>query len=186
LRIITDLDGIVVNHTKLWFFLYNADFHDNLVDGDIKDWDTSKFVKLECGKKIFDYLAIPGFFENLEPHRGAIDALVKLQQRGHEVVICTATEVPEAAKGKMIWVKKHLPFISKNNFIITSGKHHVQGDVLIDDGPHNAETYRQAHPGAIILGIKYPYNEKCTAYDFNAPDWRDTQYAWNQILKVIK
>ncbi len=186
MKIIVDLDGIVVDHTTSWFGYYNAEYGDKLTNADIKEWNTSLFVKPECGVKIFDYLAIPGFFEDLPALPGAIAALKMLQEDGHEVVICSATDIPEAAKGKMIWVRKYLPFLPKENLILTHGKYHVRGDILIDDSPHNIRKYREEYGDRVhIIAIAYPYNDSVDEICTRVGSYKYPELAWMKILRHI-
>lgn len=187
MKCLIDLDGIVVNLIDPWLTCYNIEYNDVLTVKDIKDWDISRFVKPECGKKIFSYLTMPSFFEHLLPLPGAIEALKKLQDDGHEVVICSATEVPEAAKGKMIWVQKHLPFITKDNLVLTNGKHHVRGvNVVIDDSPHNIQRFRDEYGNGVeILTLTYPWNDVVADKCIRVGAHTESREAWDKILQHV-
>ncbi len=186
MKIVCDLDGIVVNLIDAWLDCYNSEYNDKLTVAGVKEWDISLFVKPECGKKIFDYLGYAGFFEVLEPIPGAIKALKQLQDDGHEIVICSATEVPEAAKGKMIWLKKHLPFIPKDNIVFTHGKHHIHGDILIDDSPHNIKKCRSVYgDNTHIIAIAYPWNDVADEDCVRIGTYKHIDLAWMKILGYI-
>lgn len=78
-----------------------------------------------------------GFFENLPPIKGAIDALQTLLKAGKDVRICTApiSEYRHCVAEKFAWVEKHLGLEWTQRIILTKDKTWVRGDVLIDDKP---------------------------------------------------
>jgi hypothetical protein len=78
-----------------------------------------------------------------------------------------------------------LPSFSKKEIVLTGSKHLIDGDVLIDDSPHNAEAYRKAWPESKILTIKYPYTLGCKAYDLIANNYLHTDVAWETILDYL-
>ncbi len=78
-----------------------------------------------------------GFFENLPPIDGAIDALQTLLNAGKDVRICTApiSEYRHCVAEKFAWVEKHLGSEWTQRIILTKDKTWVRGDVIIDDKP---------------------------------------------------
>lgn len=146
-----DLDGICCNLAKKWLEVYNCDYNDNLRLEDITAWNWDRFVKPECGKRIYHYLNRPGFFADLEPIEGCIESLERLA-RLCELVVVTASP-REAAGDKIAWVRKHLPMVPRGNVVITYRKDLVRGDFMFDDAPKNL----QNHPAIRIL-MDYPYN----------------------------
>lgn len=76
-----------------------------------------------------------GFFYNLLPIDGAIDALHELESIGHDVNIATAPSImnPHCWTEKALWVEHHLGKSWLNKLIITVRKDLLIGDFLIDD-----------------------------------------------------
>lgn len=146
-----DLDGICCNLMKKWLAVYNRDYHDNLRPEDITSWDWEKFVKPECGKRIYHYLNRPGFFADLEPIEGCVESLERLAAIC-ELVVVTASP-RQAAGDKIAWVRRHLPMVPRGNIVITHRKDLVRGDFMFDDAPKNLAN----HP-AIRIMMDYPYN----------------------------
>lgn len=211
MRILIDLDGIVVDLLSVWLQLYNREWNDHLTKHDITAYDFSDLVKPECGRAIFkDYLSRPGLFAALPPIPGAVDALKELQERGHEIVIASYPPSPEAAKDKLIWIEKYLPFISKHYWtdmgqscstvMLGHEKWMLKADAIIDDDPYNVVTYGRAWPSAKLIMMDYPYNRQVPSVDPAGPvilpresrndiyvalDYRDTANAWKSILKML-
>ncbi len=146
-----DLDGICTNLAKKWLAVYNRDWNDDLTLSRIVAWEWHKFVKPECGKRIYHYLNRPDFFADLEPIPGCIEVLGRLARRT-ELVVVTASP-REAAAAKMAWVRHHLPFVPKPNIVITYRKDLVRGDFMFDDAPRNLR-----HFTGIRIMMDYPYN----------------------------
>lgn len=184
MRILVDMDGIVVDMNDRWYGRYNADYYDDLTVERVVDWDTSKFVKPECGKKIYRYLTEPGFYDDLPAIPGAIEAVRKLAEK-HDVRICTHPPGPEAAAGKLRWVEKYLGW-SHNMVIQTNDKHWLNAEWLIDDKPATLEAcYR--YTNIRTATILYPYNvQACSKFaDVPALDYRRPEAAWQTILDGI-
>lgn len=183
MRIILDMDSILANLDVPWVAEINRRFGDSLTVDDVVTWDMHTLSK--GGVAVYDILATPGFFRSLKPHAGSIEAARELVARGHEVHVVTASEFEAAASEKVGWFHEHLPFLGKRRLWIGHDKHMLHADAIVDDGPHNAKAYKEAHPNAKVLTISYPYNKDCPHYDVIAPDHNDTVAAWETILKEL-
>ncbi len=183
MRILVDMDSILVNLMDKWLTAHNEAQGDDLTVDKIKTWDTHLYAK--GGKAVYKVLERPGVFRSCLPLDGGVEAVQILQERGHEVFVVTAAMFPSNFSEKVEWCHEHLPFLDKRHLGFLHEKHLLSGDALIDDGPHNARAYRKAHPKSKILTIEYPYNSDCEAYDVVASDWRDPLGAWATILKEL-
>jgi 5'(3')-deoxyribonucleotidase len=77
-----------------------------------------------------------GFFVNLQPIEGAVDAIKALiKSDKYEPYIFTAPSIhnPFSYTEKRIWTEKHLGFELVDRLIICSKKGLLKGDFLIDD-----------------------------------------------------
>ena len=79
----------------------------------------------------------PGFFAELPPIAGALDAARRLAAAGHDVRICTAPIDPyrHCVGEKIAWAEEHLGVEWARRVILTKDKTLVRGDILIDDKP---------------------------------------------------
>jgi len=152
--LLIDMDSVICDLMSPWHKRYNEDFNDNLTIERLKCWDSAKYVKPECGEKIYDYLYEPGLFLNLKEIPNAIEVLRRLSEK-YEILIVTSS-VSTAFAEKEQWVEKHLPFIGKKNIVFTHRKEMVRGDLLFDDAPHNLESFKTT--GRIAIAMDYPYN----------------------------
>jgi 5'-nucleotidase len=153
-RLLIDMDSVIVDLMTTWHAMYNRDYDDDLHVGKLLCWDTAKYVKQECGERIYEYLDRPGLFRSLPPIPGAIETLKRLSQV-YEIVIVTSSR-KEAFRDKEEWVTEHLPFIGPRNLIFAHRKELIMGDLLFDDAPHNLEAFMAT--GRIAIAMDYPYN----------------------------
>lgn len=81
---------------------------------------------------------LPGFFENLQPTKGALQAIDWIIQY-FETFIATTTpwDVPPASVEKRLWVDRNLPKYFHKKINTTHFKNLLIGDFLIDDRAKN-------------------------------------------------
>lgn len=173
-----DLDGICADLAGKWLAVYNRDWKDNLTLDDVVEWEWHRFVKPACGSRIYHYLSRPGFFADLEPIPGAAEVLRELNDQA-ELVAVTASPRPAMAD-KVAWIRRHLPFIHKQNIVITYRKDLVRGDFMFDDAPRNLRHFQ-----GIRIIMDYPYNR-----DFNdchrVRDWFDFHRLMQAFLAELR
>lgn len=178
--LLIDMDSVICDLMSEWHRRYNKDYNDNLTVDRLQCWNSEKYVKPECGMKIYDYLKEPGLFSNLKPISHAIEVLKRLHN-DYEILIVTSS-VSSAFAEKELWVEKYLPFIGKHNIIFTHRKSMVVGDLLFDDAPHNLMEF--AATGRLAVAMKYPYNRDVSVPKVN--NWLEFEEfvqtkAWMEI-----
>lgn len=116
-----------------------------------------------------------GFYENLPPVTGAVEALNQMLAQGIEVRICTSplTRYEHCVLEKYRWVERHLGYDFTKRIIMTKDKTLVRGDFLIDDNPaiNGIETPQWEH-------IIYDYAFNRNIVDKRRLTWQN----WQQIL----
>jgi 5'(3')-deoxyribonucleotidase len=184
LEICVDLDAITADFFGGLIPEYNLQTGESLKIEDIVSWDMSAFVKHpEVLKQIFHK---PGFFTALKPIAGAVDSLHELVELGHTIHIVSSGCTAHSYSEKALWCQEHLPFIPLSHVTIAHRKGQFHGDVLIDDGPHNAKAFAQSNPRALILGIEWPHaRADKRLFSKLVTDYRDTRRAWAEINKLI-
>ena len=102
------------------------------LDGVLADYESAKATTTEKERKQ------KGFFENLSPIEGAIEAFKKLSKKYETYFLSTApwTNI-HAPSEKRIWVEKHLGRYAFKKLILTHNKGLLKGDFLIDDRTMN-------------------------------------------------
>lgn len=183
-RILIDLDSTIVDFFTPLLRDYFKATGERVGVEQILSWDmtnhvTHKDAIIECFHKV-------GFFAKLKPLPGAIEAVEKLA-KDYEIIIVSFACTPHAAKEKIEWCAKYLPFINHKDIIIGHRKELVSGDCLIDDAMHFAAAYKIAWPKSIVVGIAYPYNnDKGKIFDHRIESYEDTAKAWKKIVSIVR
>lgn len=161
-RILVDMDGVLCNLMEKWFATYNSEYDDDLRLERMVQWGPHRYAR--AGKSVYKYLSQPGFFRDLAPLPGAIHGMRRLIDRGHDVVIVTATR--SGHRDKLDWIREHLPFFRTDNVVFAHRKELVRGDILFDDSPYNLEAFK---PYGEPAAMAYPYNQDVSCRRF--ADW---------------
>jgi len=109
-----------------------------------------------------------GFFAEIEPYPGAIEAVEALLDAGHHVEICTsptAIRGPDGVKRinpyclteKIEWIARYLPKLAKH-VTVTKAKWLVAADYLVDDADYNILPWCERYPDRIGLVVDQPWN----------------------------
>lgn len=143
LRILVDMDGVLVQDLKYAIKLYNKEYGANLKINDFKGWDIENYVPE--GTSILRYFYETGFFDKLEPMPHSKRILKKLFDEGHEIIIATASP-PIGVFDKSLSLKKHFPWLPESNFVPITKKHLLCADVILDDAIHNLVNANVEYP----------------------------------------
>ena len=92
----------------------------------------------------------------------------------HNVYIVTAYTVTTCVD-KVKWIRKYLPSFDKKNVVFCNDKNLINADVLIDDAPHNLESF----PNKTIC-FDMPYNKEAKC-DYRAFSWDDINNIFDNI-----
>jgi 5'(3')-deoxyribonucleotidase len=188
LTIICDLDGILNNFKEICLSLMNE--YRIKVNLDVNEFECTHYnlhdIHEEAGQYIYSLMNDPkfNFGELLKPLPGAITYLEAIRDLGHKIIVCSSPGRVVRNKNlfaeKKLWLEKYLPWI-ENNYIFTSEKHLITGDVFIDDKPDNLETSICERK----ITIDYPYNRNVKV-DLRAYDHLHPVRAWATIYLYIK
>lgn len=180
LSIAVDIDEVCANLIGEWIRLYNNDYNDNLKESDITDWDISKFVKPECGKKIYSYIKMRSIYDNVYPINGAKEGIKKLKNLGYRTFYATSTPI-ETAGVKYAWLKKNGFEVSQEDYMEVGDKSLIHASYLIDDRFENISKFK----GKGILfnspwNKKYPYKDRVNNWDdiINIFSGKDNNSLW--------
>jgi 5'(3')-deoxyribonucleotidase len=180
MRILVDMDDIVVDLQTAWYAAFNAESGDDLSPEKVVDWDTGKFITRSSTAHLYGFFSRDGFFDALEPLPGAIEGVTALAEQGHEIRFCSASPSPDASRAKMEWVSRHFAHLGWKGHkmvILTHEKHWIDADVLIDDKPETLHAWTER-----AITIEYPYNRGIPFVEY-AGTYRDTVRAWERIVR---
>jgi 5'-nucleotidase len=120
----------------------------------------------------------PGFFLNLKPIQGAIEAVKTMHELGHEIFICTAplSVYEHCVIEKYQWVEKYFGRKLTSKIILTKDKTLVRGDILIDDKPDITGIMKPSWEHVLF---EAPYNLNC-ANGRKRINWSN----WREVLEL--
>jgi len=77
------------------------------------------------------------FFRKLKPIKGAIEGVMELKARGHDVMFATRPSFhnPLCYTEKRLWIEDHFGLAMCEDLILIPKKGRLIGDLLIDDTP---------------------------------------------------
>lgn len=182
MRILVDMDSILCDFYFGVLERYTADTGLPVAKDALNHWD----AVLPNGKDSWAYFKEPGFFRELKPIPGALEFVRSAKERGHDVLIVTASTLTHGPGEKFEWLTQHLPDFDRNQVIFAKRKELVSGDLLIDDNAPNCAGFLRAQPNSRAIGIEYPYNTPHPeAFTHLVPSYLDFAGAWQKISSMV-
>jgi 5'-nucleotidase len=177
-----DIDDTIADLVPQWIARYNNKYSDSLVVKEIIDWDISKFVKPECGKKIYDLL-IKNLYDDVLPVFGAIKGIHALREEGHKIAYVTSF-CPTTAGRKYEWLNQYHLLEKEDIYMETTQKgttcKSLRIDIMVDD---NAETIQNLYK--TCTGILYNRSwNSMSAYNLRARSWKDVLDLIKRVNKI--
>jgi len=144
-----DVDDVLIDLVPRWLEEYNEKWDDNLQTHDITDWDFYKFVKPECGKRIYSLLR-PTMYDWVEPVPGAAEFVQDIRDRGHTpryITHCGAAGTSHAltrtfATAKWNALIRHGIAQDGELLLPSRDKSRAPVDMLVDDKAQNVIDFR--------------------------------------------
>ncbi len=179
MRILIDMDDVMADFNGYFVQVYRQRHPGKFcVPADqVKDFKLVKNYPEDLRGLVEEICREPGFFANLPPMEGSIEAVLEMSKTPNEIFFCTSPYLanPTCADDKLYWIGEHLGSSWKNRTIITSDKTVVRGDVLIDDRP---EIKGVQIPSWEHVLYTQPYNLHIT--DKRRMTWKD----WKSVLNI--
>ena len=145
--VICDLDDVLWNLVDAWISWYNL--YNPQIDiiykdkDDITDWDIEKCVNPK-DKKFFWNILNNSFFWKHIVHftsKETYDSLRELNDNPNIKLYIATASCPQNATMKLMPFLSYFDFIDSKQVIIIQDKDLLNGDIFIDDSPHNLKKY---------------------------------------------
>jgi 5'(3')-deoxyribonucleotidase len=81
------------------------------------------------------------FFRTMRVNENAQEVMKLLHEKYEVFIVSSAMEFPNSLTEKLEWLNEHFPFLHWKQFVFCGKKSVVHGDYMIDDLPHNLETF---------------------------------------------
>jgi len=180
-----DLDDVLADYNGLALGRYHALHPDRLYipPEEITTFYIKDSYPAELRPLLEEVYNEPGFFRDIPPIPGGLEAVQEIADKGHHVFICSAPLLtnPTCASDKYDWVKSHLGAEWEEKLILSRDKTLIAGDYLVDDKPS-------------IKGCRTPswkhilYTQPCNAHIRDKPRMKWTDYTpeedWRKVLNL--
>lgn len=181
--ILLDMDNTLVDWDEKFLRLWFED--EECKDFDCKSLVTNRknYMLQDClpphlRKSAYKQANKVGYYTDLKPFPGSIEAVRKMSEIGHQVFFVTVPNAsqPSSAMEKMSWIGENIgeDYISK--LILTFDKTVVKGEYLIDDKPLIVGSGK---PTWKHIVYDQPYNQHVEGYRLK--DWSQ----WQEVIKSI-
>lgn len=140
LTIAVDVDETVADLLGEWLRRYNERSGDSLLPDDVTSWHVTAQVRPEWKDAFYEILMEPDLYRHVLPIQGARKAVQRLVDAGHHVIF--ASSCPAGTEvHKIAWLTRYGFIDTPKKFVSAKDKSLVRADILIDDGPHNVESF---------------------------------------------
>lgn len=141
-RILWDMDGVKTHLLRAVAKHINSKFPGlDWKEHQATEWNFWKLIEdKRVSNEVELFMHSPGFFRNMEPCHGSLEAYAEVSKHGHEIFICTTPLSGEfrerSMQEKKDWISDHLGWEAAANIIFSDDKTLIEADVIIDDKPH--------------------------------------------------
>ena len=139
-RVIIDMDDVLADATGQFINFYEKEFG-------IRVTKESMYFKEEMKRfpdhhdEVYRFTFRKNFFRMMEVNEHSQDVVKKLNQKYDVFIVSSAMEFPNSLPEKLEWLGEHFSFLHWKQFVFCGSKKIVYGDYMIDDLPHNLETF---------------------------------------------
>src|SRR3990167_1533324 len=172
-----DMDDVVANLVPAWLELYGKLTGDIISPESITSWNIGQFARDPT--TFYQVLDRSDLFRFLDPVAGSIEGINRLSETS-DIYFLTDGQAKYAASEKQAWVDTHFPQLSRKRVIISSAKHLIKADILIDDSPRHLSAF----PG-YTLKFNRPWNTGVAA-NWNASSWEELTNLWPEVYSTIQ
>jgi|SRR5690606_32734157 len=159
-RVLLDVDGVIADFNGLYLKIVEYLFGIKASAEMLTDWSGGKSLGLSAAQEaeVTKVLVGPGMAYMIEPYQGAVTAVRHLAEKA-EVFFVTSPFLGSRtwATDRYEWLKQHFGALA-NNYVSTSEKQVVYGDVFVDDKPDNVKKWSKAWPSKVALLWDCPHN----------------------------
>lgn len=176
LTILIDADDVLDDLLPAWVAVLNRLSGQNLTPEDINDWYIPQYYPTLPAETVYAVPTQPEFWGTVDAVPGAVDGLKSLLDAGHQVRIVSASHY-SSLHFKIPRLLELFPYLTWDNFIITSNKELVQGDIIVDDNLLN-----MMDPKKFNILFDRPHNRSRNEEEYGAVRVHD----WDEVLLAIR
>ncbi len=176
MKIAIDFDETLFGTLEKVLETYNKRHDANIELSQITTYSLYDCLPADVADEIVALFVDKSIYNSLQPYKGSVKALQALSNKGHEIIIATAT-ASKNLEWKEKLLQRYFPFIPRENLIRIHNKKLLSVDVLVED---KLDTLTQTFSERVCFN--QPWNEDKEA------DWVYSIYRihnWGEIINVI-
>ncbi len=139
-------------------------------------WDIKDQIPDVYHDRMFDLINTHAIYDEVEPVPGALEGIARLRSAGHRLIFATSHVVGHAG-AKLRWLVRQGVLENERHcydYIETSDKSLVRGDILIDDRPRSCKNFVAVNnPWSAILFMPRDIHPRYRRGLTTARDWND-------------
>jgi 5'(3')-deoxyribonucleotidase len=139
-RLIVDMDDVLADATGQFINFYEREFGVRVPRESLNHKEEGKGFP-DHQEAITSYVFQRGFFRTMNVNEHAQEVMKKLHEKYEVFIVSSAMEFPNSLTEKLEWLNEHFPFLHWKQFVFCGRKSVVHGHYMIDDLPHNLETF---------------------------------------------
>lgn len=129
-------------------------------------------------QKTYDLLKARLGCSTIRPYEGSGKGMRALQEVAHVVIVTSPFHGSDTwMSERTAWLHRYFG-IGHDDVIHAKKKHHIKGDIFVDDSPANVGDWAAAHHGALALLWDAPYNRKET------PAGSQRVHGWEELVAL--
>lgn len=139
-RLIVDMDDVLADATGQLIDLYEKEFGVRVSRESMNNKEErEKFP--DHHEAVYRFVFRKDFFRTMPVTEHSQEVMETLNKKYELFVVSAAMEFPNSLSEKLEWLNEHFPFLHWKQFVFCGKKSIVHGDYMIDDLPHNLETF---------------------------------------------
>ncbi|MEK6783580.1 MAG: 5'(3')-deoxyribonucleotidase [Bacteroidota bacterium] len=139
-RLIIDMDDVLADATGQFINYYEKEYGILVTKESMNFKDEMKRFPGHHDE-VYQFTFRKNFFRKMAVNDNSQDVVKKLNQKYEVFIVSSAMEFPNSLSEKLEWLGEHFPFLHWKQFVFCGSKQVVYGDYMIDDLPHNLETF---------------------------------------------
>jgi 5'-nucleotidase len=139
-RLIVDMDDVLADATGQFIDFYEKEFGVRVSRESMNHKDEMERFP-DNHEAVYNFTFRNGFFRTMTVNEHSQEVMKALNEKYEVFIVSSAMEFPNSLSEKFEWLGEHFSFLHWRQFVFCGRKTIVHGDYMIDDLPHNLETF---------------------------------------------
>ena len=139
-RLIIDMDDVLADATGQFINYYEKEYGIRVSRISLNGKEEMDRFP-DHHEEVYQFTFRKNFFRTMAVKENSQAVVKKLNDRYSLFIVSSALEFPNSLHAKLEWLGEHFPFLHWKQFVFCGSKAVVHGDFMIDDLPHNLETF---------------------------------------------